>query len=39
MTDHLMPPRAEEEFGLHLHNWLEAHVLLREAESLIRPIR
>jgi serine/threonine-protein kinase len=32
-----MPPRAEKEFGLHLHNWLEAHVLRREAESLIRP--
>jgi serine/threonine-protein kinase len=32
-----MPPRAEEELGLHLHNWLEAHVLRREAEELIRP--
>ena len=32
-----MPARAEEEFGLHLHNWLEAHVLRREAEALIRP--
>ena len=32
-----MPARAEEEFGLHLHNWLEAHVLRREAESLIEP--
>ena len=31
-----MPARAEEEFGLHLHNWLEAHVLRREAEALIR---
>jgi tetratricopeptide (TPR) repeat protein len=30
-----MPARAEEEFGLHLHNWLEAHVLRREAEALI----
>jgi tetratricopeptide (TPR) repeat protein len=30
-----MPARAEEELGLHLHNWLEAHVLRREAESLI----
>jgi hypothetical protein len=28
-----MPPRAEE-LGLHLHNWLEAHVLRREAEAL-----
>ena len=32
-----MPDRAEEELGLHLHNWLEAHVLCREAESRIRP--
>jgi tetratricopeptide (TPR) repeat protein len=31
-----MPDRAEEELGLHLHNWLEAHILRREAESLIR---
>ena len=31
-----MPDRAEEELGLHLHNWLEAHVLRREAEALIR---
>ena len=30
-----MPARAEAEFGLHLHNWLESHVLLREAEGLI----
>jgi tetratricopeptide (TPR) repeat protein len=30
-----MPARAEEEFGLHYHNWLEAHVLRREAEALI----
>jgi tetratricopeptide (TPR) repeat protein len=30
-----MPTRAEEEFGLHLHNWLEAHVLRREAEALL----
>jgi len=30
-----MPARAEEEFGMHLHNWLEAHVLRREAEALI----
>jgi hypothetical protein len=27
--------RAEEESGLHYHNWLEAHVLRREAEALI----
>jgi tetratricopeptide (TPR) repeat protein/tRNA A-37 threonylcarbamoyl transferase component Bud32 len=32
-----MPAGAEAEVGLHLHNWLEAHVLRREAEALIRP--
>src|SRR5262249_40878079 len=32
-----MPARAEEEVGLHLHNWLEAHVLRREAEALLAP--
>ena len=32
-----MPGGAEQELGLHLHNWLEAHVLRREAEALIRP--
>ncbi len=32
-----MPARAEDELGLHLHNWLEAHVLRREAEAMIRP--
>jgi tetratricopeptide (TPR) repeat protein len=31
-----MPARAEEESGLHLHNWLEAHVLRREADALIQ---
>ena len=31
-----MPPRSEDELGLHLHNWLEAHILRREAEELIR---
>jgi tetratricopeptide (TPR) repeat protein len=31
-----MPARADEELGLHLHNWLEAHVLRREAEALIQ---
>ena len=31
------PDRAEEELGLHLHNWLETHDLRREAEALIRP--
>jgi serine/threonine-protein kinase len=33
-----MPNCAEEELGLHLHNWLEAHVLRREAEVLLRPV-
>jgi tetratricopeptide (TPR) repeat protein len=32
-----IPARAEEELGLHLHNWLEAHVLRREAEALLGP--
>jgi tetratricopeptide (TPR) repeat protein len=32
-----MPARAEQELGLHLHNWLEAQILRREAESLITP--
>jgi tetratricopeptide (TPR) repeat protein len=31
---HGMPAGAEQELGLHLHNWLEAHVLRREAEAL-----
>jgi serine/threonine-protein kinase len=31
-----MPARAEQELGLHFHNWLEAHVLRREAEALIQ---
>jgi serine/threonine-protein kinase len=31
-----MPARADQELGLHLHNWLEAHVLRREAENLLR---
>ncbi len=30
-----MPARADQQFGLHLHNWLEGHVLRREAEALI----
>src|SRR5262249_38208417 len=30
-----LPARAEEELGLHLHNWLEAHVLRAEAEALL----
>jgi tetratricopeptide (TPR) repeat protein len=32
-----MPATAEQEFGLHFHNWLEAHVLRRDAETLIQP--
>lgn len=32
-----MPDRAEAELGLHLHNWLEAQILRREAESIILP--
>jgi tetratricopeptide (TPR) repeat protein len=30
-----MTDQADGETGLHLHNWLEAHVLRREAEALI----
>jgi tetratricopeptide (TPR) repeat protein len=30
-----MPNRAEEDLALHLHNWLEAHILRREAEALL----
>jgi tetratricopeptide (TPR) repeat protein len=32
-----MPALADEQFGLHLHNWLEAHALRREAEALLSP--
>ena len=32
-----MPAGSEQEFGLHFHNWLEAHALRREAETLIQP--
>jgi serine/threonine-protein kinase len=32
-----VPARAEEDLGLHIHNWLEAHVLRREAEALLSP--
>jgi hypothetical protein len=31
-----IPARAKEELGLDLHDWLEAHVLRREAEGLIQ---
>jgi tetratricopeptide (TPR) repeat protein len=32
-----VPANAEVEYGLHLHNWLEANILRREAEALITP--
>jgi tetratricopeptide (TPR) repeat protein len=32
-----MPASAHQKFGLDMHNWLEAHVLRREAEALIQP--
>jgi serine/threonine-protein kinase len=32
-----MPERADETLGLDMHNWLEAHVLRREAEALLSP--
>lgn len=33
-----MPPEAERKrLGLHLHNWLEAHVLRLEGAALLRP--
>jgi serine/threonine-protein kinase len=31
-----MPAGSDRDLGLHLHDWLEAHVLLREAEALLR---
>jgi tetratricopeptide (TPR) repeat protein len=30
-----MPTEAEHTLGLHIHNWLEAHVLRREAEACL----
>jgi tetratricopeptide (TPR) repeat protein len=30
-----MPPNADTKLGLHIHNWLEANILRREAESLL----
>jgi eukaryotic-like serine/threonine-protein kinase len=30
-----LPPSAEDQFGLHLHNWLEAQVLGREASGIL----
>jgi serine/threonine-protein kinase len=32
-----MPANAESTLGLHLHNWLEAQVLRREASALFSP--
>jgi formylglycine-generating enzyme required for sulfatase activity/tRNA A-37 threonylcarbamoyl transferase component Bud32 len=32
-----LPVGADEKLGLDLHNWLEAHVLRREAEAMILP--
>jgi hypothetical protein len=32
-----MPDRADQELGLHLQNWLEAHELNRKADTPIRP--
>jgi tetratricopeptide (TPR) repeat protein len=32
-----MPADAEQVVGLGLHNWLEAHILRREAEALFQP--
>ncbi len=34
-----MPARAEQELALHLHDWLEAHVLRREVEALLKAPR
>jgi tetratricopeptide (TPR) repeat protein len=33
--DNGLPAHAEETLGLHLHNWLEAHVLRHEAMALL----
>ena len=30
-----LPPDVEASTGLHLHNWLEANVLRREAETML----
>jgi hypothetical protein len=32
-----LPARTNSRFGLHLHDWLEAQVLRREAEERLRP--
>jgi tetratricopeptide (TPR) repeat protein len=31
-----MPADAEQKYGLHLHNWLEAHILRRDAEAQLQ---
>jgi serine/threonine-protein kinase len=33
----LMPTRSDATVGLHLHDWIEAHVLRREAERVLNP--
>jgi hypothetical protein len=33
-----MPASAESTLGLHLHNWLEAQALRREASALFSPL-
>jgi tetratricopeptide (TPR) repeat protein len=35
LSDQGVPGSDEVKAGLHLHHWLEAHVLLREAEALL----
>jgi hypothetical protein len=38
LEEHPQGPAAEDDDqGLHLHNWLEAQVLRREAEALLVP--
>ena len=32
-----IPPDAEKRLGIHLHNWLEYHVLRSEVSPLLRP--
>jgi tetratricopeptide (TPR) repeat protein len=35
LSDEGVPGSDEEKAGLHLHHWLEAHILRREAEALL----
>jgi hypothetical protein len=30
-----LPPNTEQTLGMHLHNWLEAHILRCEAEACL----